>query len=205
MLSERASRSRTDGPGMKYAPLTLLRRRLLLPVLALGGLVILGSCATDGAKRHLRLGDELWNKGKEPSAIEEYQEAVRLKPNWAEAHFALGFAHGMSGHGTEAEQEFRTVIRLKPKWADAYGNLGSALSWQGKYAEAEKEYREALVLGGRKASVLQGLANTLDHLGRRKEARKYWEEALKLVKPLPKGEEGVDSYEDIKARLAEPD
>src|SRR5207245_1053825 len=79
-------------------------------------------------------------------AVAEYREALRLRPNFPEAHFALGNAENDQGKLAEAVEEYRKGLRLRPGDPAAHINLGAALNKQGKPAEAEAECREALRL-----------------------------------------------------------
>src|SRR5262249_44251226 len=74
------------------------------------------------------------------------REAIRLKPDYAEAHNNLGVALGGQGKLKEAEAACREAIRLKPDHAMAHTNLGVALRGQGKFEEALKSLRRAAAL-----------------------------------------------------------
>ncbi len=95
---------------------------------------------------HHNLGNALNDQGKLDEAIAEYREAIRLKPDDAEAHFNLGNALATRGSSTRPSPNTATAIRLKPDDAEAHFNLGIALRDQGKLDEAIAEYREAIRL-----------------------------------------------------------
>ena len=88
----------------------------------------------------------LRNQGKLDEAIAEYRQAIRLIPDFAEAHNDLGIALKEQGKPDESIAEYRQAIRLKPDLAWAHNNLGNALKEQGKLNEAIAEYREAIRL-----------------------------------------------------------
>jgi tetratricopeptide (TPR) repeat protein len=69
-------------------------------------------------------------------AIAEYRAAIRLKPDYAEAHNNLGNALAGKGQLDEAIAEFREALRLKPDYPEAHCNLGHALRQQGRFEEA---------------------------------------------------------------------
>jgi Flp pilus assembly protein TadD len=54
------------------------------------------------------------------------EEAVRLKPDYAEAHNNLGIALAQKAQIDEAISQFQEAIRLKPGYADAQNNLAIA-------------------------------------------------------------------------------
>ena len=67
------------------------------------------------------------HQGKLDEAIADYREAIRLKPDYLEAHSNLGVALASQGKPEEAIAECREAIRLKPGLAEAHSNLGFAL------------------------------------------------------------------------------
>lgn len=60
-------------------------------------------------------------------AMRQYLEAIRLKPDYAEAHNNYGSALGRKGRLDEAIREFQEAIRLKPDYVQARNNLATAL------------------------------------------------------------------------------
>ena len=62
--------------------------------------------------------------GPSPEAIEAYREALRLKPDFADAWNNLGVAYGKLGRHQEAIEAYREALRLKPDDAAAWYNLG---------------------------------------------------------------------------------
>ena len=81
------------------------------------------------------------DQGKLDEAIANYQQALRLKPDYAEAYNNLGNALKDQGKLEEAIASYQQALRLKPDYAEAYNNLGNALKDQGKLEEAIASYR----------------------------------------------------------------
>ena len=75
---------------------------------------------------HLR-GDDLLLSGSNTEAISQYNEALRLKPDLAEAYNNLGLALDDKGQHGAAIAEFKEALWLKPDFAVTHGNLGYAL------------------------------------------------------------------------------
>ncbi|HTW66028.1 MAG TPA: tetratricopeptide repeat protein [Bryobacteraceae bacterium] len=83
----------------------------------------------DDALAHVNLGNALLEiPDRAPQAISEYQTALRIDPNYADAHNNLGAIFLQSGRITEAIAEYQAAVRLDPAYADARSNLGIALS-----------------------------------------------------------------------------
>jgi tetratricopeptide (TPR) repeat protein len=59
--------------------------------------------------------------GKWKEAIAAHQEAIRLKPDYAGAHFNLGFAYVSTGKKKEAEAELKILQPLNAsEWNQLY-------------------------------------------------------------------------------------
>ena len=77
-------------------------------------------------------GPPLVRQGKMDQAVAHYAEALRLKPDFAEAHNNLGLALAAQGKMDQAVAQYTEALRLNPNYADPYNNLGNALAKQGK-------------------------------------------------------------------------
>ena len=60
-------------------------------------------------------------------ASEHYQQALRLQPDYADAHYNWGNALAQQGKLAEASEHFRQALRIKPDHAAAQSNLVNAL------------------------------------------------------------------------------
>src|SRR2546426_985735 len=72
------------------------------------------------------------DQSKLAEAIEHYQRALQMRPDYADAYFNLGNALFQQGKLAEASDHYRQALRLKPDHAPAHNNLGHALRRQGK-------------------------------------------------------------------------
>jgi len=86
---------------------------------------------------HNNLGASLTERGLPGQAIPHLEEAVRLKPDQADAHNNLGNALSkVPGRSAEATAEFEEALRLDPGMTEAHANLGWALvNTPGRLAE----------------------------------------------------------------------
>jgi protein O-mannosyl-transferase len=117
----------------------------------------------DDALAHVNLGNALLEiPGRMPDAISEYLRAVRIYPDYAEAHNNLGAILLQSGRTTEAVAEYRAAVRLDPDYPDAHSNLGGALSRiPGQMPEALAELETAVRLDPENARRRAALGNVL--------------------------------------------
>jgi tetratricopeptide (TPR) repeat protein len=79
-------------------------------------------------------------------AIEQLQLAIKLDPQWRDAHVNLGAQFARAGRSREAVAEFEEALRIGPPAALIYTNYGAALASVNRMPEAEAAVREALRL-----------------------------------------------------------
>ena len=99
-------------------------------------------------------------------AIAACREAIRLKPDLADAHTILALALRESGDVRGAIAACREAIRLKPDDADAHYNLGNALRGSGDVRGAIAAYHEAIRLKPDYAEAHCNLGHALRGQGR---------------------------------------
>ena len=119
--------------------------------------------AVDAAKRHQTAAEaapnvavhdltasEWFERAFDAVDIEEkvrcYSEAIRLKPDYAEAYNNRGIAHQEGGDLDGAVADYSEAIRLKPDFAKAYGNRGIAHQERGDLDSAVADSSEAIRL-----------------------------------------------------------
>jgi len=90
--------------------------------------------------------EEIITSQQPASAERECRKAIRLEPDFAEAHFNLGCVLHQKGDLNGAIQELREAVRLQPDYAIAHFNLGCVLGIKGDLVGAEREYGEAIGL-----------------------------------------------------------
>jgi len=78
--------------------------------------------------------------------IRFYTEAIRLKPNYAEAFYNRGIARAATGDVDGALKDYGEAIRLKPDDADAFINRGLARYDKGDLEGALTDYAKAIRL-----------------------------------------------------------
>ena len=118
--------------------------------------------------------------GKLKEAEFSYRKAIKIEPNYAEAHYNLGNILLGLGKLKEAELSYRKAIELKPNYAQAHSNLGIILRNIGKLKEAELSLRKAIESKPDYSEAYSNLATILKDLDQLEEAELILRKAIEL-------------------------
>ena len=84
------------------------------------------TCASCGTPFELR-------QAESRKASKDYDEAIRLNPQSAEAYYKRGFFYQNLSQGERAIEDFSKVIRIDSQFAKAYSNRAYAYLNKGYY------------------------------------------------------------------------
>ena len=84
------------------------------------------------------------NKEEWVEAIKYYDEAIHLKPDFANAYYNRGLAKNKKGDLDDAIKDYTNAIRLKPDNAVAYNNRAIIKATKGDWIEAIKDFSKAI-------------------------------------------------------------
>ncbi len=128
-------------------------------------------------------GDILLAGGDLPGGITYYEQALRLRPDFADGYNTLGMALQRAGNWGRAVECFQQALRLAPTFVPALNNLGTVLQNLGKWAEAAAVFEEALKLWPDSPDIAYNLGNTRFSQGDLNAAITCYRQALRL-KPV---------------------
>jgi predicted negative regulator of RcsB-dependent stress response len=132
------------------------------------------------ALAYYSLGEYYSGKGRLDEAMDDYLNAIQIRPGYDDALNNLGVALALKGKFDEAIARIRESIHYRPDKADAYYNLGNVFIMQHKLNEAASAYAEALRLKPDYPEAHNNLANVLLTQGHRDAAVRHYREALRL-------------------------
>jgi tetratricopeptide (TPR) repeat protein len=102
----------------------------------------------------------LWQQGEFDAAVRELQNAIRVKPDYAEAYYTLGSVLKQQGKLPEAAAALREAIRLEPDFAGAHTTLAAVLRQSGDATAAAAEARAGSELAKQKTNEQAALFAT---------------------------------------------
>ena len=101
--------------------------------------------APDLAEAHVALGVFYYYGYRQyDQALAEFQRAIQLQPNNAQAIEYSGYVHRRQGQWTRCLEELRKALEIDPRSADVAGNLGQTYGLLRMWKDAERVARHAV-------------------------------------------------------------
>jgi tetratricopeptide (TPR) repeat protein len=114
------------------------------------------------------------------ASIPHYEEVLRLRPTFHEAHNNLGLTLATLGRIQEATNHYAEALRLAPKNDVAHYNYANALAALGQFEAAVGHFQMALQLDPGNPLVHYGLARVFELQGRASDAITNYQEAVRV-------------------------
>ena len=125
-------------------------------------------------------GNVKFKQGDYVGAIADYDKAIQLKPDYAEAYNNRGLAKHELGEHTRALVDFDKAIQLKPGLSVAYNNRALVNQALGELHSAIADYDEAIQLNDNDAVVYKNRGVAKDKLGEHEAALADYDKAIQL-------------------------
>ena len=121
----------------------------------------------------------LW-KGDADGAIQVLQEALRIDPSYAWAHYYLGVSLARKREYEKAREALKEALKLRPDFPEAEFYLGVTHASEGQFQEAAAYLRSAVRSRPDAAPARYYLGLVLEGLGRQKEGKAELEASRRL-------------------------
>ena len=136
--------------------------------------------APNDASVLLNLGNLYAQTGRLELAIENYGQAIALRPDFDKAYFDRAGAYTVKHDFARAMADFDKAIELRPSFADAFASRGALYLANGKFERALSDLNAALKLAPRNARYHDARANAYLVEARYSDALAEFEEALQI-------------------------
>ncbi|MGH9955899.1 MAG: DUF2225 domain-containing protein [Pyrinomonadaceae bacterium] len=162
------------------------------------------------ARISLEKGREHYRNDEDTQAIQAFQEAIKLDPDLAEAHFRLGLTYDALGQQQEAEEAYKKAVETYKKHldseennndAEAHYNLGQTYAGLHVYGEAVREYRQAVRLKPDDAAIYYDLGLALMRLAQYDEAVSAFSKSLEIDPENFRAEDARDEAKEGVRRI----
>lgn len=115
-----------------------------------------------------------------PKAIEYLDEAIQLKPDYAEAFNNRGIAYFELGQYQRANEDYNEAIRLKPQRAESFNNRGITYIKLGQYQRAVEDFDQAILIKQNYAIAYGNRGSAYLSLNQYQNAIESYNEAIRL-------------------------
>jgi tetratricopeptide (TPR) repeat protein len=132
------------------------------------------------ARSHNNLGAALSRQNRVKEAIEKFQTALTINPQFSDAHYNLGYALVRTENLDEGILHFREAVRVEPKRVKYLNNLGAALILKGDYSEAVDHFKTALKTNPSDADVHNNIGLAYKKRGQPGAAMQHFSRAVVL-------------------------
>lgn len=135
-----------------------------------------------GEKLSLSVKDACYNRGmirchqgEYEAAIKDFDQAIEINSNWAEAFYNRGLAYGKLAEYHKAIEDYTKALEINSDWADVYNNRGNAYYKLGDYEKAIADYDAAIKINPELTAAIKNRDVTQgvwDELKRQQELKK---------------------------------
>jgi tetratricopeptide (TPR) repeat protein len=119
-------------------------------------------------------------KGKYDLAIKDYDESIKLNPNYFKTYNNRGVAYKKKGEYDRAIADFDASIKINPEYANAFANRAETYVQKGDYTQALKDFDEAIRLQPTLVGLWNGRCWTRTMIGDLQAALTDCNEAIRL-------------------------
>ncbi len=145
-------------------------------------------------KAHLVLGDAYALQGDKAKALEEYERAIGLGPEYVEAYIKAGDTLTAQGDFARASEMYQRAAKLQPDNIEANLKAGQALWWERQIRPATEYFRRVIELDPDLPQPHAAIGIFLVGTGKLEEGYEELETALQLAPDLPEAHFGMGLY-----------
>jgi Flp pilus assembly protein TadD len=154
----------------------------------------------DDFEAHYNLAAMLQLRGATQEAVEQYQQALAVRPADAIVENALGGALLASHQIPEAVAQLTAAVNARPEYFDAHYNLGIAQAMAGNFPAAVQELASAVKLKPDDAGAEANLGAAFAELGDTQKAITHLNRALQLDPGNALAKENLEALRGTSAR-----
>jgi tetratricopeptide (TPR) repeat protein len=129
---------------------------------------------------HNSRGSEYIGLANYSEAIKDFNRAIEIKPDYADAFYNRGIAYSKLGQHQRAIENYIKAIHLKPHDSDAYYNRGNSYAELGQHQRAIEDYNQAIQLKPDYADAYNTRAKIYTMLGQYQHAIEDYNKAISI-------------------------
>ncbi len=132
------------------------------------------------ASERNKKGVYFYRTGESQSAVNEFNEAIRLNPGNSVLYNNLGLTYSALDKGHEAEESFKKALAINQDYPEVLNNYGSLMDKLGEPNRANELYKKAILINPKYPAPFLNLAISLERQNKFSEAVAYYEKFMEL-------------------------
>ena len=132
------------------------------------------------AEEYLKQGDDADDQGNSTQAIAEYNKAIEINPNLADAYNRRCITYTKQEDLTQALADCNKAIEINPNYAKAYSNRASIYEKQGNTTQAIADCDKAIEINPNMAELYYNRGRKYDMQGNMTQAVADYNKAIEL-------------------------
>ena len=162
------------------------------------------------ARSFLEKGKLLYHNDQDTEAAEAFQQAIKLDPTLAEAHFRLGLALESLNKADDAEKEYKFAVESYKKYfendenqkdAEAHYDLGQTYAGLQQFSDAIREYRQAVKIRDNDPDIYYDLGVAHTKLAQYSEAANAFSKSLEIDPENYRAQDALDEAREGMKRI----
>jgi len=113
--------------------------------------------APSGQQIHNNLGDVYARQGDLRKAVEEFQKAIEINPNYADAYHNLANTYQQMGQIDAAVENYQKALSINPKLWQSYQNMAAIYFNAGDFPKALENIKKALEIDPQNQQLQENL------------------------------------------------
>ena len=102
-------------------------------------------------ENHFNKGLDYAEDGQWENAVQEFDKAIQVDPDYAEPYYNRGYSYDELGQYQTAIDDYTMAIQLDPDYAEAYANRGNTYDTLGQYEQALLDLNTAIQINPNEA------------------------------------------------------
>ncbi|MBI2334902.1 tetratricopeptide repeat protein [Candidatus Daviesbacteria bacterium] len=139
-----------------------------------------GKTSPSSPNNHNNLGDVYGRRGDKQRALQEFQTAIALKPDYGDAYHNLANTYRELGNLDKALENYQMAIRFNPKLWQSYQNTAAIYYEKAQYELALENIKKGLAIVPKIPNLWNNLGILYLTLGDKQQAKQAFEQALNL-------------------------
>ena len=145
----------------------------------------------ESPQNHNNLGDLYFRRGELEKAVEEFQTAIKLKPNYGDACHNLANVYREMGQDDLAIENYRKALSFNPRLWQSYQNIAGIYFAQKNAPLAKENMEKAVAINPQSAELHANLGLVCLKLGESQKAKEEFLKALEIDPDYQRAKEGL--------------